>query len=731
LEFETCGRYEFTYEYPEYDPSAKTFHNQEAGMMDSWGNLKVSGDFHPKRLQVCSLLQKEAEVKLLSSKYSDTSAKLQDLSSVLDDRKLLAELDDITTNLIISLVKSEMRDKAGVYAATLTKNWGIGIEAAKSTRLVTTQKVIRIMIHPSLTKGYKTNDRQLRYRRLPVNMYTDTMFSTILSRQDNKAAQIFCTDFGFVRAFPMKKEKEAHEDLSLLFHRDGIPNGMIMDGAKAYVEGEFRRKLCDAGCHIKQTEPHTQSYNMGEGGVRELKKGVGRQMLRSGCPKRFWDDCIIREAYVRSHTSLDIFGLEVQVPESNIKGEKVDISTIAEYAWYEWVKFRDTAAKFPVSKIQLGRDLGSAIDICSAMTRKILNQNGSVTYRSSVRPLTQDEIQSPTEKKEREEFDIAVKNKFCPAMNKDDFQDDPDYADVVTPTYECYEDDAVSPSKMPYTDDIKEEHDVDTYDQYVGAHVRVPIGDEIRSGKVVRRKRELDDTVRRRANAKSMLDTRTYEIEFPDGRSDEYTANVITDNMYAQCDIEGRQYNLMEGIIDRKTDRHAIEPAGMYIKHDSNKKVSKTAKCWHLCVEWKDVTTSWERLVDIKESNPVEVAEYAASKSLLDTLAFVWWAPHVLNKRTRSISPVTKRYHKRTHKFGIEVPRSWNDCVRLERENDNTLWQDAVRKEMQNVRIAFKILNGEESVPPNLPRDPLPYDILCQDGRFPAQGKVCCRWAYN
>jgi hypothetical protein len=35
----------------------------------------------------------------------------------------------------------------------------------------------------------------------------------------------------------MKKESEAHEDLSLLFHRDGVPNIMLMDGAKAQVEG--------------------------------------------------------------------------------------------------------------------------------------------------------------------------------------------------------------------------------------------------------------------------------------------------------------------------------------------------------------------------------------------------------------------------------------------------------------------------------------------------------------
>jgi hypothetical protein len=55
-----------------------------------------------------------------------------------------------------------------------------------------------------------------------------------------------------------------------------------------------------------------------------------------------------------------------------------------------------------------------------------------------------------------------------------------------------------------------------------------------------------------------MLDTRTYEIESPDGCSEEYTANLIAENMYAQCDIEGRQYNLMEGIVDHNTDGYAI-----------------------------------------------------------------------------------------------------------------------------------------------------------------------------
>jgi hypothetical protein len=111
------------------------------------------------------------------------------------------------------------------------------------------------------------------------------------------------------------------------------------------------------------------------------------------------------------------------------------------------------------------------------MACKILKNNGIVMYRTSVRPLTPDEIQFTTEQKEREEFDIAIENKYGAEMNKSDFKYDPDYADFVTPTYDCYEDDEVPPSKIPYIDYVKNEDDFDTYDQYVGSNVRVTIGD--------------------------------------------------------------------------------------------------------------------------------------------------------------------------------------------------------------------------------------------------------------
>jgi hypothetical protein len=74
---------------------------------------------------------------------------------------------------------------------------------------------------------------------------------------------------------------------------------------------------------------------------------------------------------------------------------------------------------------------------------------------------------------------------------------------------------------------------------------------------------------------------------------------------------------LMEGIVDHKTDGHAVESADIYTKHGSNRQVRKKTKGWQLCVEWKYGTTSWERLADLKESNPVEVDEYDAVGILL------------------------------------------------------------------------------------------------------------------
>ena len=148
---------------------------------------------------------------------------------------------------------------------------------------------------------------------------------------------------------------------------------------------------------------------------------------------------------------------------------------------------------------------------------------------------------------------------------------------------------------------------------------------------------EITRQLRGTANRNPILDTRTYEVEFPDGSVSEYAANTIAENMWAQCDLDGNQHLLLDAIIDYKTDGHAIKVADMYTVIKGRKHIRKTTKGWHLCVRWKDGSTSWERLADLKESNPIEVAEYAVSQGIDHEPAFIWWVPYTLRKRDRII----------------------------------------------------------------------------------------------
>jgi hypothetical protein len=86
------------------------------------------------------------------------------------------------------------------------------------------------------------------------------------------------------------------------------------------------------------------------------------------------------------------------------------------------------------------------------------------------------------------------------------------------------------------------------------------------------------------------------------------------------------------------------------------------------------------------------VAEYVTSHGLIEEPAFSWWVPNTLMKRNAIISAVNKRYWKRTHKYGIRVPKSIQEAYAIDEENGDHRWAESIQREMNNVRVAFKIL---------------------------------------
>jgi hypothetical protein len=104
-------------------------------------------------------------------------------------------------------------------------------------------------------------------------------------------------------------------------------------------------------------------------------------------------------------------------------------------------------------------------------------------------------------------------------------------------------------------------------------------------------------------------------------------------------------------------------------------------------------------LQNLKHSNPIELAEYGAAQGLLKEPSFCWWAQHVLKKKRRVISKVKTGYWQRTHKFGVRLPKSVAEALQFDKEDGNTLWYDAIQKELKNVKSAFHFLPDEETPP--------------------------------
>jgi len=203
----------------------------------------------------------------------------------------------VLSHSVSSLTTKERKCK--VSPEDLVKRWNIGLKAASKTIQVTTQRGVKTILHPTLSRRFQTNDRQLRYQRLSCEVFTDTMqASTVSWQRQNKFAQVFTTQFGWTRAFPMKKKSDAHEGLSLLAQRDGVPHSIIMDGSREQTMSEFNRKAREMGCHIKVTEPYSPWQNAAEGAIRELKKGAGRKMAKSRAPAKLWDHCLELESFL-------------------------------------------------------------------------------------------------------------------------------------------------------------------------------------------------------------------------------------------------------------------------------------------------------------------------------------------------------------------------------------------------------------------------------------------------
>lgn len=687
-----------------WDPTTTIYEEQENAMMDYTGRVVSRND---------------------SAARGQNTMVINELNSLANDAADITDSDNFHKVLqahahVASFESGSFttRASAPIDHQTLASRWMISPEQASKTVKVTTQRGVRTCIHPSLSRRFPTNDRFLRYNRLPHTIFSDTLFAGTRSLGGNNCAQVFASTTGWTRAYPLRRKGEAHEALSLFFQREGVPPTMVLDGSNEQTKGDFRRKLREADCHLRQTEPYSPWMQAAEGSIRELKRGVSRKMIRTGSPKVLWDHCIELEALIRSNSVNGIYMTNGQVPETIMKGTTADISHISEFGWYDWVMFRDNNPTFPDDKMILGRYLGPATDVGPIMTSKILKSNGQIVYRLTARSLTPEETDDPVQIEARRQFTQALDERIGPGATESDFE-----SDELTPTYPPYEE----ASRHDDDDLPPEEVTPETGDNYINTEISFPKGGSMVRGRVISRKRDADGNPMGRAHPNPILDTRVYNVEFDDGDVTELTTNLIAESMYSQCDPDGNQYLLLDQLVDhRSNDRAVALPDQVIHRKDGKAYRRKTTTGWQLCCQWMDGSTSWEAVRDLKESHPVQVAEYAKTHKIDHEPAFNWWVPYVLKKRDRIISLVKRRntrYLKRTHKFGIEMPKTVQEALALDRRNGNTLWADAIAKELKNVKVAFKILPDGAPAPIGHQKIPchMIFDVKMEDFRRKAR----------
>jgi hypothetical protein len=133
--------------------------------------------------------------------------------------------------------------------------------------------------------------------------------------------------------------------------------------------------------------------------------------------------------------------------------------------------------------------------------------------------------------------------------------------------------------------------------------------------------------------------------------------------------------------------------------HHNSYKGSK----YNVMIEWENGEITSEPLSNIATDDPVTCAIYARENGLLDLPGW---------KRFKSIAKKEKKYIRmvkqaklrsfctsKQYQYGVEIPRNYEDAMRLDRQNGNDLWSNAIKEERDSI-ASYKVFINYGNKPP-------------------------------
>jgi len=493
-----------------------------------------------------------------------------------------------------------------------------------------------------------------------------------------------------------------------------VPTEVLTNGSKELTQSEWS-KICQRH-HIYQvcTEPRSPWQNHAEliGGI--LKRKVRHRMKSTLTPIRLWDYGWEYTSSIYCLTESNHILLDGVTPHEKVLGFTPDISEYLAFTWYQWVWYYEPNSD---NRKEIARRLGPVNNCGQSLAYHILTEKGKVITRSTFSNIVNETDEVPTLKSEftrsMESF-IGNDSKSTADSCYNYSQENP-YGLIFDIGNDAVDDEDIelvsysggdAPRKPDVEDFLSDPPYTELSDEHIGLQVNLPHKGEMVHGKVIEREKNPDGSLKGKSNPNPILDSRSYKVEFRDGAYGRYSTNTLIENLYSQIDEEGRS-----SIVNPQKDEKVAPQKDGYITLKSGvRQRIVTTKEWSLNVEWVDGTPSWIPLSDLKESNPIEVAEYAIAHGISNEPAFAWWAPHVINKRHRIMKSLQFFQLKKNMKYGIDIPSTVKEAHEKDNKNGNTFWGDAIKKELSNVIVAFQLVEDGDNIP--LGSKLIPYQII-------------------
>jgi hypothetical protein len=223
--------------------------------------------------------------------------------------------------------------------------------------------------------------------------------------------------------------------------------------------------------------------------------------------------------------------------------------SLLPFDFYDVVWYHEETASFPEPRLKVGRWLGEAQDFGQAMCYWVLSESVKPIVQSTVQNIPPDKLKLPELQEQVATLDRIIADKLGSPVTDDsiykyDMNDDQNVnaPEHMTPEYVPLKPD----SSMPEADDW----DAEAFHRYIAAKVRLPKDGQEVIAKVIARKRDHNGNPIGKSNSNPFLDTRLYQVVFPDVETAKYSANVIAECLYSQVNDEGNQFLLMNEIID-------------------------------------------------------------------------------------------------------------------------------------------------------------------------------------